>query len=48
MGIILAFIASAGIKSLNLGLDPTLINIATIFSVLFFGIWFFKESKPKS
>ena len=48
MGIILAFIAGAGIKSLNLGLDPTLINIATIFSVLFFGIWFFKESKPKS
>ena len=47
MGIILAFIAGAGIKSLNLGLDPTLINIATIFSVLFFGIWFFKESKPK-
>ena len=48
MGIILAFIAGAGIKSLNLGLDPTLINIATIFSVLFFGIWFFKESKPKN
>ena len=47
MGIILAFIAGAGIKSLNLGLDPTLINIATIFSVLVFGIWFFKESKPK-
>ena len=46
MGIILAFIAGAGIKSLNLGLDPTLINIATIFSVLLFGIWFFKESKP--
>ena len=48
MGIILAFIAGAGIKSLNLGLDPTFINIATIFSVLFFGIWFFKESKPKN
>ena len=47
MGIILAFIAGAGIKSLNLGLDPTFINIATIFSVLLFGIWFFKESKPK-
>ena len=47
MGIILAFIAGAGIKSLNLGLDPILINIATIFSVLVFGIWFFKESKPK-
>ena len=47
MGIILAFIAGAGIKSLNLGIDPTLINIATILSVLFFGIWFFKESKPE-
>ena len=48
MGIILAFIAGAGIKNFNLGLDPTLINIATILSVLFFGIWFIKESKPKS
>ena len=47
MGIILAFIAGAGIKSLNLGLDPNLINIATVLSVLFFGIWFFKESKPE-
>ena len=47
MGILLAFIAGAGINSLNLGLDPTLINIATILSVLFFGIWFFKESKPE-
>ena len=47
MGIILAFIAGAGIKSLNLGLDPNLINIATGLSVLFFGIWFFKESKPE-
>ena len=35
MGIILAFIAGAGIKSLNLGLDPNLINIATVLSVLF-------------
>ena len=48
MGIILALIAGAGIKSLNLGLDPNLINIATVLSVLFFGIWFFKESKQKS
>ena len=47
MGIILAFIAGAGIKSLNLGLHPNLINIATVLSVLFFGIWFFKESKPE-
>ena len=47
MGIILAFIAGAGIKSLNLGLDPNLINIATVLSVMFFGIWFFKESKPE-
>ena len=47
MGIVLAFIAGAGIKSFDLGLDPNLINIATILSVLFFGIWFFKESKPK-
>ena len=47
MGIILAFIAGAGIKSLNLGLDPNLINIATVLSVLFFGIWFFKESEPE-
>ena len=28
MGIILAFIAGAGIKSLNLGLDTSIINIA--------------------
>ena len=47
MGIVLAFIAGAGVKSLNLGLNSNLTNIATVFSVLFFGIWFFKESKPK-
>jgi hypothetical protein len=47
MGIILAFIAGAGIKSLNLGLDPILTTVATILSVFFFGIWFFKESKPE-
>ena len=45
MGILLALIAGAGINNLNLGLDPTLINVATILCVLFFGIWFFKESK---
>ncbi len=47
MGIILAFIAGAGIKSLNLELDPNLTNVATVLSALFFGVWFFKESKPE-
>ncbi len=45
MGIVLAFIAGAGITSLNLGLDPMLINITTIFSTIIFTIWFLKESK---
>ena len=47
MGIILAFIAGAGIKNLNLGIDPILINIATIFSVLFLEYGFLKNQNQK-
>ena len=45
MGIMLAFIAGAGIKSLNLGIDPVVTTALTIITMAVFVLWFYKESK---
>mgnify|MGYP001470094382 CR=1 FL=1 len=45
MGIMLAFIAGAGIKSLNLGMDPIVTTAITIVALVVFILWFYKESK---
>ena len=45
MGILLAFIAGAGIKNLNLSLEPIIITSLTIISVIIVIIWFYRESK---
>ena len=45
MGIMLAFIAGAGIKSLNLGIDPIVTTALTIITMAVFVFWFYKESK---
>ena len=45
MGIMLAFIAGAGIKSLNLGIDPIVTTALTIITMVVFVLWFYKESK---
>ena len=45
MGIMLAFIAGAGIKRLNLGIDPIVTTALTIITMAVFVLWFYKESK---
>ena len=45
MGIILAFVAGAGIKTLNLGLEPVWTTALTIISVIIVILWFYRESK---
>ena len=45
MGIILAFIAGAGIKALNLSLEPVWTTALTITSVIIVILWFYRESK---
>jgi len=45
MGIILAFVAGAGIKTLNLGLEPVWTTALTITSVIIVILWFYRESK---
>ena len=48
MGILLAFIAGAGIQNLNLGLDPTLIGVLTFVIALLTIYWVYVQSKPKT
>ena len=45
MGIMLAFIAGAGIKSLNLGIGPIVTTALTIITMAVFVLWFYRESK---
>jgi len=45
MGILLAFVASAGIKSLNLELHSNLVTSFTIISAIAVIFWFYRESK---
>ena len=45
MGIMLAFIAGAGIKSLNLGINPIVTTALTFITMIVFVLWFYKESK---
>ena len=47
MGIVLAFVAGAGINSLRLNFDENISNIITLLSAVVFLIWFYKLSKPK-
>ena len=48
MGILLAFIAGAGIQNLNLDLDPTLISVLTFVIALLTIYWVYVQSKPKT
>ena len=48
MGILLAFIAGAGIQNLNLNLDPTLISALTFLIALITIYWIYIQSKPKN
>ena len=48
MGILLAFIAGAGIQNLDLGLDPTLISVLTFVIALLTIYWVYVQSKPKT
>ena len=48
MGILLAFIAGAGIQNLDLGLDPTLISALTFVIALLTIYWVYVQSKPKT
>ena len=45
MGILLAFLAGAGIKSLNLGIDPNLVTALTMLAALGTIWWLYKSSK---
>jgi putative OPT family oligopeptide transporter len=47
MGIILALLASAGIQSLSLGLDPTVVTTLTFFSAVGTVWWFYSNSRSK-
>ena len=47
MGILLAFIAGAGIQNLNLNLNPTLISVLTFLIALITVYWIYIQSKPK-
>ena len=48
MGILLAFIAGAGIQNLNLSLDPTLVSALTFVIALITIYWVYVQSKPKT
>ena len=45
MGILLAFLAGAGIQSLNLGIDPNLVTALTMLAALGTIWWLYKSSK---
>ena len=47
MGIVLAFVAGAGINSLRLNFDGNISNIITLVSAVVFLIWFYRLSKPR-
>ena len=48
MGILLAFIAGAGIQNLDLNLDPTLVSGLTFVIALITIYWVYIQSKPKT
>ena len=48
MGILLAFIAGAGIQNLDLNLDPTLVSALTFVIALITIYWVYTQSKPKT
>ena len=48
MGILLAFIAGAGIQNLDLNLDPTLVSSLTFVIALITIYWVYIQSKPKT
>ena len=45
MGILLAFLAGAGIQSLNIGIDPNLATALTMLAALGTIWWLYKSSK---
>ena len=47
MGILLAFVASAGIQKMNLGLQPDLVTVLTILSSLATVWWLYNSSKSE-
>ena len=47
MGILLAFIAGAGIKNLNLGIDSNLTSGLTLIIAIITVYWIYIQSKPK-
>jgi hypothetical protein len=48
MGILLAFIAGAGIKNLNLNIDPNITSGLTFITAIITIYWIYKQSKPKT
>ena len=48
MGILLAFIAGAGIKNLNLNIDPNITSGLTFIIAIITIYWVYKQSKPKT
>ena len=47
MGILLAFIAGAGIKNLDLGIDPNITSGLTLIIAVITVYWTYTQSKPK-
>ena len=47
MGILLAFIAGAGIKNLNLGIDPNITSGLTLIIAIITVYWIYIQSKPR-
>ena len=47
MGILLAFIAGAGIKNLNLGIDPNITSGLTLIIAIITVYWIYIQAKPK-
>ena len=47
MGILLAFIAGAGIKNLDLGIDPSVTNGLTLIIAIITVYWIYIQSKPR-
>ena len=47
MGILLAFIAGAGIKNLNLDIDPSITSGLTFVIAIITAYWIYNQSKPK-
>ena len=47
MGILLAFIAGAGIKNLDLGIDPNIASGLTLIIAIITVYWIYIQSKPK-